>query len=168
MLTLVIPVYRNEENISRLLIELGNLQRQLPDDLEVIFVVDGSPDNSLEILRRQLPTLSLRSRLVALSRNFGSFSAVLAGLSEGSGDYFAVLAADLQEPPELVLRFHEVLSSDSADIVFGCRAKRSDPCLSELSSRIFWSVFRKFVVKEMPRGGVDVFGCSKKVPGSEY
>jgi glycosyltransferase involved in cell wall biosynthesis len=156
-------VYRNEQNIDRLLAEICKLEERLEDDLEVVFVVDGSPDRSFEILRNQLPRLPLRSQLVALSRNFGSFSAVMAGLSVGSGELFAVLAADLQEPPELILQFHEVLKSDSADIVFGCRTKRADPWVSELSSNLFWFIYRKLVVKDMPKGGVDVFACSKAV-----
>jgi glycosyltransferase involved in cell wall biosynthesis len=163
MLSLVIPVYGNEQNIDSLLVEICKLDQRLQDDLEVVFVVDGSPDRSFEILRTQLPRLSLRSQLVALSRNFGSFSAVLAGLSVGSGELFAVLAADLQEPPELILQFHEVLKSDSADIVFGCRTKRADPWISELSSNLFWFIYRKLVVKDMPKGGVDVFACTKVV-----
>jgi len=163
MLSLVIPVYRNEENLDRLLLELCGLRERLAEELEVVFVVDGSPDRCLEILQQKLPTMPLRSRLVSLSRNFGSFSAVLAGLNEGRGDYFAVLAADLQEPPELVLQFHEVLRSKSADIVFGFRTKRSDPWFSELTSTLFWLIYRKLVVKEMPKGGVDVFACSKEV-----
>jgi len=56
-----------------------------------------------------------------------------------------------------------VLSNDKADIVFGCRTKRSDPWMSELTSTIFWLIYRKFVVKDMPKGGVDIFACSKKV-----
>lgn len=163
MLSLIIPVYRNEQNLDRLLTELCTLKERLPDELEVVFVVDGSPDRSFEILQEKLPGLALRSQLVCLSRNFGSFSAVLAGLGVGTGDQFAVLAADLQEPPELILQFHQVLASDSADIVFGCRTKRSDPWLSELSSTLFWLIYRKFVVKDMPKGGVDIFACSRKV-----
>ena len=163
MLSLVIPVYQNEGSLDRLLAELQDLKRRLPDTLEVIFVVDGSPDRSLAILRERLPKADLRSQLISLSRNFGSFNAILAGLRAGSGDQFAVLAADLQEPPSLILRFHEVLSSNSADIVFGCRAQRSDPWLSELTSNLFWMIYRKLVVKEMPKGGVDVFACSRQV-----
>jgi glycosyltransferase involved in cell wall biosynthesis len=163
MLSLVIPVYRNEDDLDRLLTELVALNRRLSDALEVIFVVDGSPDRSLEILRERLPVTALRSQLVSLSRNFGSFNAILAGLGVGSGDRFAVLTADLQEPPDLILQFHEALSSDAADIVFGCRVKRSDPWMSELSSTLFWLIYRKLVVKDMPKGGVDVFACSRDV-----
>lgn len=163
MLSLIIPVYRNEANLDRLLVELCSLDQRFPDDLEVIFVVDGSPDRCLELLRTQLPSLPLRSELISLSRNFGSFNAIVAGLNAGSGNCFAVLAADLQEPPDLVLQFYEILNADVADIVFGCRTKRTDPWLSELSARLFWALYRRFVVKDLPAGGVDIFGCTRQV-----
>ncbi len=103
MLSLVIPVYRNEENLPRLFRELEGIARRLAGNLEIVFVVDGSPDASLRILRETLPTWRVRTQLVELCRNFGSFAAIAAGLSHGRGDYFAVIAADLQEPPELVV-----------------------------------------------------------------
>ncbi|HXB72815.1 MAG TPA: glycosyltransferase family 2 protein [Candidatus Acidoferrales bacterium] len=162
-LSLVIPVYQNEPNLERLLSELASLKQRLEGELEVVFVVDGSPDRSLHILRQRLPAAPFPSRLISLSRNFGSFSAIAAGLEAGSGDYFAVLAADLQEPPELIAEFHRILSRRQADIVFGCRARRSDPWLSELFSRLFWWVYGAFIVAEMPKGGIDVFGCTRQV-----
>src|SRR5690242_18237583 len=96
MFSLIIPIYRNEENLPRLLPALVELNQRLANHLEVVFVVDGSPDRCMEILSQQLPSAPLRSRLVLLSRNFGSFCAVTAGLQMGTGQYFAVLAADLQ------------------------------------------------------------------------
>jgi glycosyltransferase involved in cell wall biosynthesis len=107
--------------------------------------------------------LNLNAQLLSLSRNFGSFSAISAGLEAGKGDYFAVLAADLQEPPELILQFTEALRGGEADIVFGVRSGRSDPWLSELFATLFWRLYRRFVVPEMPVGGVDVFGCTREV-----
>jgi glycosyltransferase involved in cell wall biosynthesis len=73
------------------------------------------------------------------------------------------MAADLQEPPELILQFFEVLDAGRADIVFGVRGRRSDPWLSEIASNIFWFLYRKLVIKDLPRGGVDVFGCTREV-----
>src|SRR5437764_11562190 len=90
-LSLVIPVYRNEPNLERLLAALAKLQQHLNGGMEVVFVVDGSPDRSLDMLRERLPAAPFPSRLVSLSRNFGSFSAIAAGLEAGRGDYFAVL-----------------------------------------------------------------------------
>jgi glycosyltransferase involved in cell wall biosynthesis len=163
MLSLVIPVYKNEANLPRLFGELEALASRVPDPLEVVFVVDGSPDTCLEILRRRLPSWPVRSQLIELSRNFGSFPAIAAGMRYGRGEYFAALAADLQEPPELILEFHKLLKSGSADVVFGHRATRADAWSSQTASEWFWRLYRRFVVKDMPRGGIDVFGCTRAV-----
>jgi polyisoprenyl-phosphate glycosyltransferase len=163
MLSLIIPVYKNEESLPRLLGELELLAGRLPDDLEVVFVVDGSPDGSLRLLQERLPAWPVQSQLVELSRNFGSFSAIAAGLLHAAGDYLAVLAADLQEPPDLVLEFHRLLRAGDADVALGCRTGRADPWWSRLPSAAFWSLYRRFVVPDMPRGGIDVFGCTRQV-----
>jgi glycosyltransferase involved in cell wall biosynthesis len=163
MLSLVIPVYKNEENLPRLFRELEQFAGRLPDELEIVFVVDGSPDASLRLLREQLSTWSLRTQLIELSRNFGSFAAIAAGLRAARGDYLAVIAADLQEPPELVLEFHRLLRAGDADIVLGYRTGRADPFWSRWLSEIFWSLYRRFVVRDMPKGGIDVFGCTRAV-----
>src|SRR5215813_9468920 len=105
MLSLIIPVYKNEANLERLLKELAALDRRLENELEIIFVVDGGPDDSLRILQDRVPGLIRRSQIAALSRNFGSFNAITAGLELGRGDFFAVLAADLQEPPQRRQKF---------------------------------------------------------------
>ena len=163
MLSLVIPVYRNEANLPRLFRDLEALAARLPDDLEVVFVVDGSPDASLAMLRKQLPAWSIRSQLIELSRNFGSFAAIAAGLRHAHGDLMAVMAADSQEPPELVLEFHRVLRAGEADVVMGHRTGRADPLWSRWLSESFWTIYRRFVVPDMPKGGIDVFGCTHQV-----
>lgn len=164
MISLVVPLYRSEPNLDRLLPALVKLGADLaPRPLEVVFVVDGSPDRCREILEERLPSSGLRATLVDLSRNFGSFSAIAAGLAQGSGDAFAVIAADLQEPPELIVEFARALKNNEADICFGVRASRSDPWLSELASHSFWWLYRRFVLPEMPSGGVDIFGCTRAV-----
>src|SRR5882672_11068563 len=163
MLSLVIPVFRNEENLPRLFRALEDLDQSLPDDLEVVFVVDGSPDASLRFLAERLPAWPVRSQLLELSRNFGSFSAIAAGLQSGRGDYFAVLAADLQEPPALVLEFHRLMKAGVADVVLGYRARRSDPWFQQILSTCLWGLYRRMAVPDMPKGGVDVFGCTRTV-----
>jgi hypothetical protein len=70
------------------------------------------------------------------------------------------MAADLQEPSELVLEFFRLLSSGSCDVTVGERSGRSDPLLGSLSSRLFWAAYRKFIQPEVPKGGVDIFGCN--------
>jgi glycosyltransferase involved in cell wall biosynthesis len=163
MLSLVIPVYNNEASLPRLFVELDALAAQLPDVLEVVFVVDGATDGSLARLQERLASWPVRSQLIELSRNFGSFAAIAAGLAASGGDHVAVIAADLQEPPELVLEFHRLLQSGQADVVLGHRTGRADPFLSRAFSEAFWRVYRRFVVPDMPPGGVDVFACTRQV-----
>lgn len=161
MLTLVIPVYRNEANLPDLLVAITGLNTQLENQLEVVFVVDGSPDRCYEILRDQLPAQVFRSKLILLSRNFGSFMAIRTGLEHGTGERFAVMAADLQEPPELVLEMNRVLLSSDIDVVVGVRESRQDPWPSRMASKVFWGLYRRYVIPEIPPGGVDMFGCNK-------
>jgi glycosyltransferase involved in cell wall biosynthesis len=161
MFSVVIPVFRNEGSIAPLLDALEGLNRSMDGDLEVVFVVDGSPDRSLEALTQALPRASFGSQLVALSRNFGSFAAIAAGLATARGPLYAVMAADLQEPPELMLEFRRRLQSGSCEVVVGTRARRSDPLPSRVASTLFWGAYRRLVQREVPRGGVDVFACSQ-------
>jgi glycosyltransferase involved in cell wall biosynthesis len=139
------------------------LSEKLGEQLEVVCVVDGSPDASHRLLAEALPRLRFDSQLLLLSRNFGSFAAIRAGLTAATGQRFAVMAADLQEPPELILEFDRLLRAGQHDVVFGQRVSRRDPLLSRLGSTIFWSFYRRFVQKDIPQGGVDIFGCSEPV-----
>lgn len=161
MLSLVIPVYRNERSIPELVAAVTTLAHSVGDDFEVVFVDDGSPDRSRQLLADLLPATALRSRIVTLSRNFGSFAAVRAGLAAAGGDYFAVMAADLQEPPALVRDFHALLKGGAHDVVVGTRDQRADSIMSRLTSNLFWRLYRLLVRRDVPPGGVDVFGCTR-------
>lgn len=159
--SLVIPVYRNEESLPELLRAVEGIARAVAGRLEVVFVVDGSPDRSEEWLLRNLPQLALPSQLLALSRNFGSFTAIRAGLAAARGDYVAVMAADLQEPPELVAEFFRLLG-EGHDVALGTRESRADSWAGQASSRAFWRLYRFLVQPEMPREGVDVFALTRR------
>lgn len=161
--SIVIPVYRNEENIDPLLARLRELMTELPVDSEVVFVVDGSPDGSYAALAAALPEVGFPSQLLQHSRNFGSFAAIRTGLAAAHGSAIGVMAADLQEPPELMVEFQRALATGAVDVAVGRRVSRDDPALSSLSSRAFWGFYRRTVVRDMPPGGVDVFGCTKAV-----
>lgn len=158
--SIVVPVYGNEASLPPLLDRLEMLMASLHGGLEVVFVVDGSPDGSYALLADRLPREPFVSRLVAHSRNFGSFAAIRTGLQRATGRYVGVMAADLQEPPELMLEFFERLESGSADLVVGARRGRDDPALSALGARLFWSLYRRLVQPSMPVGGIDVFACN--------
>lgn len=159
--SLVIPVYRNEGSVPDLLEAVRGLAKAShPAEFEAIFVVDGSPDRSYELLGASLPGAGFPSRLILLSRNFGSFLAIRAGLAAAKGSNVAVMAADLQEPPELMLEIFERLERGTCDVAVGHRVHRNDPGISRAFSTLFWSIYRHAIEPGMPRGGVDVFGCT--------
>jgi glycosyltransferase involved in cell wall biosynthesis len=158
--SLVIPVYRNEENIPALLVALEDLNRAL-SGLEVVCVVDGSPDRSGDLLVAASELANFPLRIIFHSRNFGSFTAIRTGLEYATGDNIAVMAADLQEPPELVLELFAALQNGEADVVFGQRSSRRDSRIRDWLSNTFWWLYRKIVVRDVPPGGVDIFACNR-------
>ena len=158
--SVIIPVYKNEASIPRLLRTLAEMNEQLQGELEAVFVVDGSPDRSFELLHRALERIEMPTQLLAHSRNFGSFPAIRTGLAAARGTFFGVMAADLQEPPELLVKFFRSLAQDECDVAIGTRTSRDDPFFSRMASSSFWWLYRQLVVPDMPEGGVDVFGCN--------
>lgn len=161
--SVVIPVYTNEGTLGAVVTRLEEVASRLDGRLEVVFVVDGSPDGSSLVLQRLLPGAGFASQLVTHSRNFGSFAAIRTGLAVARGRMIGVMAADLQEPPELMEQFFAVLGTGDADVVVGRRTSRADPGATALASRIFWSLYRRIVNPQIPPGGVDVFGCTRAV-----
>jgi glycosyltransferase involved in cell wall biosynthesis len=159
--SIVVPVYRNERSIPNLLDRLSGLASELSGELEVVFVVDGSPDRSAILLSELLPLQRYASALVLHSRNFGSFAAIRTGLERARGEYTGVMAADLQELPELMLQFFDRLEAGDVDLVIGARTTRDDPLPSRLASGVFWALYRRLVQRDMPVGGVDVFACTR-------
>jgi glycosyltransferase involved in cell wall biosynthesis len=166
MFSIIIPVYKNEASLAQLVASLAVIARDVAArferNTEVVFVVDGSPDDSYLALRRILPGAPFRSRLLLHSRNFGSFAAIRTGLAAAAGELFAVMAADLQEPPELMLEFLGALDSDECDVVVGSRRERGDPLANRIASKLFWRLYRRWVIPDIPKGGVDVFGCNRR------
>jgi polyisoprenyl-phosphate glycosyltransferase len=167
MFSVVIPVYRNAEFVPMLVAEFTRIDRMVRErfhmDAEFVFVVDGSPDDSHAQLAAALPVAPFRSQLVCHARNFGSFAAIRTGLHAARGEYFAVIAADLQEPPELLLAFLETMMLGDRDVVVGVREARNDPAASRRLAQLYWRAYRRFIFRDIPRGGVDVFGCNKTV-----
>lgn len=163
MYSLIIPVYKNEENIPDLLQLLNRWSGDVSFKLEVVFVIDGSPDRSGQMLLEAQTSMLFNSQIIFHSRNFGSFVAIRTGLEKAKGELFAVMAADMQEPISLVQQMFEKLAVDEADIVFGVRKSRDDGAVKTFLSKTFWSFYRRFIVTDVPRGGVDIFGCNDKV-----
>lgn len=163
MFSVVIPVYNNAANIPSLLQALDALHADMEGQMEVVFVVDGSPDDSYTRLQQALLERPFASQLLSLSRNYGSFAAIRAGLAAARGEAMGVMAADLQEPPELMLAFRQKLLHEGYDVAVGVRESRQDSAFTNTSSQLFWSLYRRYVLPEMPVGGVDIFACRPNV-----
>ncbi|WP_137158404.1 glycosyltransferase family 2 protein [Blastococcus sp. CCUG 61487] len=161
--SVVVPVYGNEATIPMLLDRLVTLAGDLDGPMEAVLVVDGSPDGSLALLRQLLPTSGLRAQLLSLSRNYGALSATQAGLRAARGEYIATMAADLQEPVSLVEELFARLTTGDHDVAVGVRSGRKDPAMSSLLAKTYWAFYGRFVQKELPPGGVDMFGCTRQV-----
>lgn len=159
--SLVVPVYGNAETIEALVETVSRLSQSVDGGLETIFVIDGSPDDSRELLLAALPVAGLNARVVEHSRNFGSFAAIRTGMSMARGERIAVMAADLQEPPELVIEFLRRLGNGSVDVVAGERASRTDR--GTAAANLYWRLYRRFVMADIPATGVDVFACTAAV-----
>jgi glycosyltransferase involved in cell wall biosynthesis len=159
--SVIVPVYKNEANIPCLLQTLAAMNAELNGEMEAVFVVDGSPDQSYALLHEAIDNCSFPAQLLVHSRNFGSFPAIRTGLNVARGDFFGVMAADLQEPPELLIAFFKALEADECDVAIGSRIGRNDPLSSRIASAIFWGLYKRLVVHDMPSGGVDVFGCNR-------
>ncbi len=159
--SLIIPVYRNEAFLPEVLRVVRGFAAQIGSGFEVVFVVDGSPDRSEPWLLENLPASGVPSQLIVLSRNFGSFTAVRNGLAAARGNFIAVMAADLQEPPSLVTDFYRMLAEGN-DVAVGTRASREDSFTEQAPSRVFWTLYRKLVNPQMPAGGVDMFAVTSR------
>jgi len=156
-LSIVVPVYGNEGSLAALFEELRRIESELARrglDLELIFVDDGSRDGSMAVLRG-LKAERPATRLIKLTRNFGAIHAARTGLRFVTGDCFLFLAADLQDPPGLVLEMAERWLQGSKYILC-VRKERSDSVLSKLFSALFYQLVRLTVVHDYPHGGYDL------------
>lgn len=156
-LSIVIPVYHNQDSLFALFDELTVLEQNLSErgfTLELIFVNDGSKDESLaklkDIKRRRPETVMLNH-----IANRGAMTAVKTGLSRVTGDCFTYLAADLQDPPALLLEMVELWKHGERFIV-RTRASRSDPFLTKLFAWINYKMVRFLVLPDYPPGGFDM------------
>jgi len=162
--SVVIPVYQNAESLPLLFERLTAVQLQLAEvgkNLEVVFVNDGSSDQSGEILRAFCSGRKL-TKLVELSRNFGATLATKEGFRHVTGRVAMVLPADLQDPPELILKMLPYWEAGSV-VTICYRKSRKDPKMTQVTSRLFYSVIRRFVVKDYPKNGGDVFLIDHKL-----
>jgi glycosyltransferase involved in cell wall biosynthesis len=163
--SIIIPVYFNEGSLKKTFKQLKEIVIDKNHDLtgEIIFIDDGSADNSLNELleiREANPELV---KIIKFTRNFGQPYARLAGYRHANGKCFIHISADLQDPPELVNSMLHAYFNENYEIVIGERTSRDESLYRRITSRIFFWLIRKLSFPNMPVGGFDYHLIGRRV-----
>ena len=159
--SIVIPVYYNEDNLRPLYADIKEkIIDKIDYDYEIVMVNDGSKDRSYEVMQ-ELAGQDPNIKIVSLSRNFGSHAAILCGLEKCTGDCAVVKAADLQEPTELILKMVESWKKGN-NVVLAVRQDREESFGTKLFANTYYWMVRKSALSNMPKGGFD---GSESYPG---
>ena len=160
-ISIVIPVYYNGDTLKLLYEDMKQKILGKLGDYEIVFVDDGSGDDSWQIMR-QLRQQDTHIKLVKLSRNFGEHAALLAGLCACSGDCAVTKQADLQEDSNIILEMYESWKQGNK-VVLAVRKERKENPVKVFFANIYYALIRKIVNKNMPVGGCDCYLIDRKV-----
>ncbi len=160
-ISVIIPVYWNEDTLELLYDDLKEKVLGRLEDYELVFVDDGSGDNSWEIINK-IKNRDDRVICVKLSRNFGEHSALLAGLSVCTGDCAVTKQADLQEDSEIILEMYESWKKGNK-VVLAVREERDDSFATKFFAGLYYKLMQKFANKNMPSGGCDCYLLDRQV-----
>ena len=149
-ISVIIPSFNEEENIKELYERIVKVLDEINiNDYEIIFIENGSSDNSLNILKN-INALNDKVKIISFSRNFGYQNAILAGLDYSKKDHACILDGDLQDPPEIIKNF--VLKADDGfDVVYGVRKKREATFFKKISYKLFYFVYQKLSEISVPK-----------------
>jgi len=160
-ITIIIPFFNEEENVPTLVRELNEFIKSDTENIyEVIFVDDGSIDNSLTLLTKQ--NISFQFKIIKLSKNFGSHAAIRAGYKFASGENIVNIYADLQEPLHMILKMNTKLA-EGYDIVWAFRKTINTTLIDRLFSRAHGYLIKKYVNRDYPDSGLDFVMFNKKI-----
>lgn len=161
-ISMIIPVYYNEENIVPLYNDIKEKIIDVIDfEYEIVMVNDGSKDKSFDVIK-DLCQKDDNIKAISLSRNFGSHAAILCGLTYCTGDCAVIKAADLQEPTELIL---DMISSwkSGNNVVLAVREDREEKNRQKIFANMYYSIVKNTALPNMPDKGFDVYLIDRKV-----
>ena len=155
-ISLIIPCYNEEESLPPLYEELKRVTAEMTEyTFEMLFIDDGSKDKTLSILKDMAKT-DERVKYISFSRNFGKESAMYAGFCNVTGDYAAVMDADMQDPPSLLPQMMEILKTQDYDSVATRRTTRKgEPIIRSFFAKMFYKIMRKISPVDMVDGARD-------------
>ena len=163
---LVVPCYNEEESIPLFYEEIKRVSKEDKLNINIIFVNDGSKDNSLNIMK-ELAKKDKIVKYISFSRNFGKEAAMLAGLEASTGDYITVMDVDLQDPPSLLSEMVKAIEEEGYDIVGTRRVTRKgEPIIRSFFARKFYKIINKMSKVEMVDGARDYRLMTRQVVNS--
>ena len=164
VLTLVVPAYNEEETIPVFYKEAKRVEKELSSvEVEYLFIDDGSKDRTMDMLR-ELAGEDERVHYVSFSRNFGKEAAIYAGLENASGNYVAILDADLQDPPSLLPQMLQIVTEEDYDCVGTRRVNRKgEPPIRSFFARMFYRLMNRISSAEVVDGARDFQLMNRKV-----
>ena len=160
-ISIVVPVYWNSDTLMLLYEDMKAKILEKLGDYELVFVDDGSGDNSWEIMNR-IRDMDPHVQCVKLSRNFGEHAALLAGLSVCTGDCAVTKQADLQEDSEIILEMYESWKRGNK-VVLAVREDRDENPIKVFFANMYYAIVRKTITKNMPQGGCDCYLLDRQV-----
>jgi glycosyltransferase involved in cell wall biosynthesis len=149
-LSLIVPVYFEQECIAQFIKETTSVLLTLNYDYEIVFIDDGSEDDTVNIIKEHA-RINDKIKLIEFSYNHGKQAAVTAGITHATGDYCLYMDPDLQDPPMEIPRFITEIEK-GYNLVFGVRKEKVDGFMNKLFSKIFWYVLEKFTGLKLPVG----------------
>ena len=161
-LSIIIPVYYNEDTLGDLYEDLKAKVLDKLDDYEIVMVDDGSGDSSWQVMNGIREKDKEHVKCVHLSRNFGEHAAILAGLNVCTGDCAVTKQADMQEESELIIEMYESWKRGNK-VVLAVRKERDDGKIYEFFANLYYKLMRKIVNSGMPTGGFDCYLLDRKV-----
>ena len=163
-ISIIIPIYFNEGSINKTYQSLiSEVFSKFPNlTFEIIFVDDGSKDGSFEEIQ-EIQAQNKSIKVIQFSRNFGQVAALYAGYEVANGEGILNIAADLQEPVNLIIEMISSFIHEEAPIIVGQRIDREESYYRKMTSKFFYVMMRKLSFSNMPDGGFDVALISKEV-----
>ncbi|KXT79405.1 glycosyltransferase family 2 protein [Streptococcus panodentis] len=155
-ISVIVPCYNEEESIPIFYEAMEKMNHQLREDLEYIFINDGSKDRTLAVLR-QLSKQDRKVHYLSFSRNFGKEAALYAGLQHAAGDFVTVMDVDLQDPPELLAEMKAMLDMNPELDCVGTRrtTREGEPPIRSFFANLFYKLINKISQVEMVDGARD-------------
>lgn len=155
-ISIIVPCYNEQESLPLFYEEIVRVAKEMKKvDFEFLFVNDGSKDSTLEILRN-LSESDSRVRYISFSRNFGKEAAMYAGFENATGDYVAVMDADLQDPPALLNEMYTTIKEEGYDSVATRRVSRvGEPPIRSFFARMFYKIINKISKADIVDGARD-------------